>query len=397
MKVDLKNLPILIMRLQIQLNSNGMELDTEKFKEMVSKNNDVGSVIKQCGEMLYGGNSETSGLVTLTPEYSKGSVDAARGEKLSLAPKPKLEHKNTVVRGVKQSLSARGIMIESDSDSSNCDSDYSNDEEARRLFGLSSRETVPKPRSRLHRDLRQEHEDTKVAKLSPDKSHTNTSKKFKAAALNAMMMRSRGTKASSKDAASQEGSKTSRSLGSKDTGSKKKLTRSLTMDTNQSSRSSSRGNGPTRRVTVDGIPSEDAGITVSRGSSRGKKPAKLSRANTMDGSAPRSRKIQDDEFSTGSSRKARAEVKNKPGKLRRSKTDMSSGSSVGSHGSIGSKGQGKHARGSSIGSQGSKESSGRTATVKRQGSAPRSSKKSEDVGLSKDSSPRRRRVREGSF
>ena len=42
MTVDLKNLPVLMLRLQIQLQSHGMSLDTQKFSEMVEKDNDVG-------------------------------------------------------------------------------------------------------------------------------------------------------------------------------------------------------------------------------------------------------------------------------------------------------------------------------------------------------------------
>lgn len=102
-----------MMRLHVQLNSHGMELDDEKLTNMIIENNDIGHVIKQCGEMIYNNNAEALQLVTLTPEYSKGSVEVARGKKPSLAAKPKLEHRNTVVRGVKQSLSTRGIMIES--------------------------------------------------------------------------------------------------------------------------------------------------------------------------------------------------------------------------------------------------------------------------------------------
>ena len=438
MKIDLKNLPLLTMRLQIQLNSHGMELDTEKFSELVNKDNDVGSVIKQCGELLYSSNADASGLVTLLPEYSKGSVDAARGEKPSLASKPKHETRNAVVRGVKNSLSMRGIVIDSDSDS--IDSDYSDDEEAERLFGLSSDETEPKSRSKLQRadekevrakavskfqaaaknirqeasyersDLRQQ-EGTKPSKSSPQR--TNASKKLKSAALNTMMFRTRGTKANEDaDTASQE-SKTSRSIGSKDTGSKKKLGRNSTMDSYEEqnviatpSRSSSGGDRHTRRT--DTHSSEDSGIKSSRSSSRGKKPAKLMRSRTIDDaivSAPGTRRTQEDEFSTGSSRMSRGEAKKKPSKLKRSKTVSDSSGSVGSHSSFGSKSRGRRmvntstgrARASSIGSQGSKGSSGRATTAKRQGSVSRSSRKGVEGELDRDSSSRRRRVREGSF
>jgi hypothetical protein len=146
MKVDLKHIPLLVMRLQIQLNSHGMQLDTDEFEAMVRENNDVGHVIKKCGELLNEDNN--SSLVTITPEYSKGSLDVARGEKPTLNSKPKLEHRNTVVRDVKRGLSLKGIEVISDSDSS-VDSDY--DSEAERLFGHRVGATV-KPRvDRKHR------------------------------------------------------------------------------------------------------------------------------------------------------------------------------------------------------------------------------------------------------
>jgi hypothetical protein len=50
--VDLKNLPVLMLRLQIQLNSHGMKLDSAKFEEKVRKDNDVGSILKFCGKSI---------------------------------------------------------------------------------------------------------------------------------------------------------------------------------------------------------------------------------------------------------------------------------------------------------------------------------------------------------
>ena len=207
------------------------------------------------------------------------------------------------------------------------------------------------------------------------------------------MFRTRGTRASEDTDTTSHGSKTAHSIGRKDTGSKKKLSRSLTMDTNQErtvietpSRSSSRGNRHTRRITFD----TDVEIRSSRSSSRGKKPAKFMRSSTMDGSiesAPFSKRNDDGEFNTGSS--------NKPCKLKRSKTVSDGGSSISSHCSLGSKSRGM--RGSSIGSQDSKGSRGRTSTAKRQGSSLHSSKKSQGAELSQDSTSRRRRVHDGSF
>jgi hypothetical protein len=128
MKVDLKNLPVLLLRLQIQLNTHGMRLDTEKFTQMVERNNDVGYILKICGDMLSmneKGNidPESMDMVTLNQQYSKGSVEAARGK----APKlmeAKLEHRNTVVRDISRRLSMKGIDIGSDSDSDSDESSF---------------------------------------------------------------------------------------------------------------------------------------------------------------------------------------------------------------------------------------------------------------------------------
>jgi hypothetical protein len=102
-------------------------------------------------------DTNTSSLISIAPEYSKGSVEVARGGKPSLQGKPKLEHRNTVVRDVKRGLSMRGIEI--DSDSSSVDSEY--DEEADRLFGSKSRNVEPQPRpSRKHRVTEKEDKPT---------------------------------------------------------------------------------------------------------------------------------------------------------------------------------------------------------------------------------------------
>lgn len=128
MKLDMKNLPMLIMRLQIQLSSHGMQLDTQEFEAMVRENNDVGHIIKSCGEMLNPSEgrvtSKVANLVTLDADHSKGSLEVARGGKANLCTKPALEHRNTVVRDVKRGLSMKGIQVDSDS---SVDSDYGED------------------------------------------------------------------------------------------------------------------------------------------------------------------------------------------------------------------------------------------------------------------------------
>jgi hypothetical protein len=126
MTVDLKRLPVLILQLQIQLNAHGMRLDTKKFTEMVRRENDVCSILRICGDMLSPNDqgyfdTESMDMVTLDQQYSKGSVDAARG-KASHLIEGKYEHKNAVVRDISRRLSMRGIELGSDSDESSADS-----------------------------------------------------------------------------------------------------------------------------------------------------------------------------------------------------------------------------------------------------------------------------------
>ena len=122
LRIDLRALPTLVLRLQIQLNSHGLNLDTDKFSAMVERNNDVETVLKLCGNMLSVKTSKdtvdpsTIDMVTIDQQkYSKGSVMSARGKSNHLV-QPKLEHRNTVVREISRKLSMKGIEILSDSD-----------------------------------------------------------------------------------------------------------------------------------------------------------------------------------------------------------------------------------------------------------------------------------------
>lgn len=99
-----------------------MHLDTEEFTEMVQRDNGVSSILKKCVDMINldgKGNTDAGaiGMVTLDQQYSKGSVDAARGKTPQLMEK-KLEYRNTVVRDVKRGLTMKRIDV----------SDLSNDE-----------------------------------------------------------------------------------------------------------------------------------------------------------------------------------------------------------------------------------------------------------------------------
>jgi hypothetical protein len=126
--VDLKNLPALLLRLQIPLNAHGMRLDTKKFSDMVRRENDVGRILRICGDMLSPNDQgyfdpESMDMVTLGQQYSKGSVDAARGKAPHLI-EAKYDHKNAVVREISKRLSMRGIELCLDSDESSVDSAY---------------------------------------------------------------------------------------------------------------------------------------------------------------------------------------------------------------------------------------------------------------------------------
>ncbi|KAL7508730.1 hypothetical protein ACHAXN_006070, partial [Cyclotella atomus] len=158
MKVDLKNLPVLLLRLQIQLNSHGMRLDTEKFTEMVRRDNDVGTILKMCGDMLSVNDKgsidpDTMDMVTLDQQYSKGSVEAARGKAPQLM-EAKLDHRNTVVRDVSRRLSMRGIEIGSDSDESSVDSTYSDDQPPASARAAESHK--PRRQQRQHQQQQQQ-------------------------------------------------------------------------------------------------------------------------------------------------------------------------------------------------------------------------------------------------
>ena len=89
MKVDVKNIHILIMRLRIQLNAHGMQLNSDEFEELVYQNNDVGYIIRKCGEFLDTKSCSTqSSLVSIDPDVLKGSVEVARGRRPSLQGEP---------------------------------------------------------------------------------------------------------------------------------------------------------------------------------------------------------------------------------------------------------------------------------------------------------------------
>ncbi len=48
-----KEIPILSLRLRIQLQPYGIELDTYKFETMIEEDNDISNVLKVCGDLLF--------------------------------------------------------------------------------------------------------------------------------------------------------------------------------------------------------------------------------------------------------------------------------------------------------------------------------------------------------
>lgn len=120
MKIDLHELPLLTIRLQLHLDPFGIKLDTHMFENMIKQDNDVSNVLKFCGDVLYGDEDEGSdsdddsvdsqvtfdfeafckeidedsapkmsrkerrSMVTIDDRFSKGSVEVARGNRMTL-------------------------------------------------------------------------------------------------------------------------------------------------------------------------------------------------------------------------------------------------------------------------------------------------------------------------
>jgi len=207
-----------------------MQLDDKKFEEIVRKDNDIGSILKLLGDILCAEESvdpddsnAALNMITLDEAHFKGSVDVARGKAFNLANKPKLEHRNTVVRDVKRGLSMRGIEINSDSDSS-VSSGYEHEElrhERRDAHGAAAKDALPTRKHRQTAEQRQTENDKETEPRSAGK--------FTAAASTARVMSS----ASNKDARKRSSSRGSRrasddmdaasSVSSKDEGKKSSL------------------------------------------------------------------------------------------------------------------------------------------------------------------------------
>lgn len=121
MKIDLKELPLLSIRLQLHLDPFGIKLDNHMFENMIKQDNDISNVLKFCGDVLYGDDEdegsdsdddsvdsqvtfdfeafckeidedsaptmsrkERRSMVTIDDRFSKGSVEVARGNRMTL-------------------------------------------------------------------------------------------------------------------------------------------------------------------------------------------------------------------------------------------------------------------------------------------------------------------------
>mmetsp|Transcript_2574 Transcript_2574/g.5465 ORF Transcript_2574/g.5465 Transcript_2574/m.5465 type:complete len:395 (+) Transcript_2574:155-1339(+) len=120
-KIDLHELPLLSIRLGLQLQPYGIKLDTSKFEAMIKEDNDISNVLKFCAEVLFDGDSEDKtdnddnsvdsevtfdfesfarsldadgpprmtvaekmSMITVSEKYSRGSVEVARGKRMTL-------------------------------------------------------------------------------------------------------------------------------------------------------------------------------------------------------------------------------------------------------------------------------------------------------------------------
>lgn len=120
MKIDGKEIPVLGLRIQIQLEPYGIKLNAQKFETMIEEDNDISNVMKFLAEMLFEGEiqsgdsvcsdltfdfetfckslseapdeatslkmtyAEKASMVSIDEKFSQGSVEVARGKRMSL-------------------------------------------------------------------------------------------------------------------------------------------------------------------------------------------------------------------------------------------------------------------------------------------------------------------------
>jgi len=134
MKIEGKEVHLLALRLQIQLEPYGIKLDMTRFEDMLNENNDISNVLRFCGQLLFEDNDNdsvdsdvTAGLeafcrnldddaeqpmtfeekaemVTVSDKFSKGSVEVARGGRMTVvaSKSPKEMRRKTLMKEVKK-------------------------------------------------------------------------------------------------------------------------------------------------------------------------------------------------------------------------------------------------------------------------------------------------------
>ena len=136
LKIDLKDIPIITLKVQIQLEAKGINLDAESFGDMIREDNNVTAALKFCGDILFQDEEEDSdddsemsidfdisdfdvsgqfkgnqsrtmtekrmSMFSIKDKYSKGSVEVARGKRSTIAPKTETRRK-TMTKQIRKS------------------------------------------------------------------------------------------------------------------------------------------------------------------------------------------------------------------------------------------------------------------------------------------------------
>jgi hypothetical protein len=103
MKISERELSDLVLALKIRLEAHGIDLDVEKFRAMVRKDDDVGHIIKSLGKIMFDDEAEQldqdrmsavssrseeedlMSMFVIKDRYTRGSVDRARGSSVHLS------------------------------------------------------------------------------------------------------------------------------------------------------------------------------------------------------------------------------------------------------------------------------------------------------------------------
>lgn len=154
MKIDMKELPLLSMRLRMHLEELGVELDVGMFEDMVREDNDISNVLKFCADVLYAeeddddddgsvnseltfdleafadtldeeGNltghkmakKERRTMIRPTDKYSKGSVEVARGGRPSFSRQPSGGDRRSLRKTKVKAVKKRQTQMRSKKDS----------------------------------------------------------------------------------------------------------------------------------------------------------------------------------------------------------------------------------------------------------------------------------------